>query len=311
MITMIQLRFGVFSPHRTRRIWNTLLRLTISCLAIFVILNTVDVAAVPSLLSDADLWYLLAAILVIFLTRVLMAWKWQFLLHFAGFSQPFLYLLRIIFVSGFMGFFLPAGVGVDVIRTVEVGRRTGFAVSAISTIADRIMAIVTMTLCSSMAALIALSATPNLRHLLWTVVAVNLCIMVILALCLSKTALRTVQWFKGRWILNSESLSHHHEGETISPGARMFRLLAEKNHTHTCGTSRVVEQPSGISFGLPAKRPSSGCTDIAVRFSFPRLRSSGFVYLSHHIRSYRYDSHIVASLLFWNRSKRRGLCVLL
>lgn len=187
-----------------------------------------DVAAVPSLLSDVDLWYLFAAMVVIFLTQVLMAWKWQFLLYYAGFSQPFLYLLRIIFVSGFMGFFLPAGVGVDVIRTVEVGRRTGFAVSAISTIADRIMAIVTMILCSSMAALIALPATPNLKHILWTVVAVNVCIMAILALCLSKTALRTVQWFKGRWNPNSKSHSHHHEGETISHGTRMFHLLAEK-----------------------------------------------------------------------------------
>ena len=157
-----------------------------------------------------------------------MAWKWQLLLRYAGFRQPFLYLLRIIFVSGFMGFFLPAGVGVDVIRTVEVGRRTGFAVSAISTIADRIMAIVTMILCSSMAALIALPAAPDLRHTLWTIVVLNLCIMAIVGLLLSKAALRTVRWIKGHWNPDSESHSRHHEGETISPSARIFRLVAEK-----------------------------------------------------------------------------------
>ncbi len=127
-----------------------------------------------------------------------------------------------------MGFFLPAGVGVDVIRTVEVGRRTGFTVSAISTIADRMMAIITMILCSSIAALIALPGTPNLRHTLWTVVALNVCIMVILALFLSKTALRTVHWFKGRWNPDSKFLSRQNEGETISPGTRMFRLVTEK-----------------------------------------------------------------------------------
>ena len=237
------------SPHRTRRIWNTLLRLAISSLAIFLILQTVDVSGVLPFLKDADLLYVAAAILVILLTRVLMAWKWQLLLHYAGFKQPFLYLLKTILLSNFMGFFLPSGVGVDVIRTVAVGRRTGFTASAISTVADRIMAIVTMILCSSTAALIALPATPELGRTLWIVIALSLLIMSILALLLSKPAIRVVSWVDRH--INSESVSPSRpDKETISHSKRFIRIATEKATLAHAEVRGLLSQPRVFASSL-------------------------------------------------------------
>lgn len=178
--------------RNAKALWKPVARLVITGVALFFVLYTVDVSAALPLLTDANVLYVGLATGMLFLFRALLAWKWQLLLHYAGTKLSLGYLLRIDLVSFFLGFFLPSSVGVDIIRTVAVGRRIGYSDAAVSTIADRGMAIAAMALWSLAAALIALWFVPHLQHVLWPVVALCLGVMVMLTTLLSDTAIRIV-----------------------------------------------------------------------------------------------------------------------
>jgi uncharacterized protein (TIRG00374 family) len=197
--------------------------LLITGLALFLILRTVDLSAVLPLFASTHLLYVCLAIGLNLLTRVLMAWKWKLLLYYGGIELSLGYLLKIILVSAFMGTLLPSGVGVDIIRTAAVGRRTGYTSAAVSTIADRVMGIVAMALWSLTAALIALWAVPDLQHVLLPVVALCVGVVVILIALLSDTTMRIVQRVLGR-----SGAGASRERIDSSRLRRLIRLVANK-----------------------------------------------------------------------------------
>ena len=75
-------------------------------------------------LSAADLGWVAAAVAVNMATVPLMAWRWQLLLRAKGLLVPLGWLTRTYFVALFLGQFLPAAMGGDAVRAVELGRRT-------------------------------------------------------------------------------------------------------------------------------------------------------------------------------------------
>jgi uncharacterized protein (TIRG00374 family) len=182
---------------KQKKLWKPAVRLLITGLALFLILRTVDLSALWPLMARAHFLYVGLAIGLVLLIRVLTAWKWKLLLYYSGIELSLGYLLKIVLLSDFMGILLPSSVGVDIIRTAAVGRRTGYTSAAVSTIADRIMGIVAMALWSLTAALIALWAAPDLRHVLLPVVALCAGVVVILIALLSQTTMRIVQRASG------------------------------------------------------------------------------------------------------------------
>jgi uncharacterized protein (TIRG00374 family) len=174
------------------------------------------------LIASAHFLYVGLAIGLVLLIRVLTAWKWKLLLHYGGIELSLGYLLRIILVSDFAGALLPS-VGVDIIRTAAVGRRTGYTSAAVSTIADRIMGIVAMVLWSLTAALIALWAAPDLRHVLLPIVVLCAGVIVILIALLSDTTMRIVQRVSG-----CSRAGARRERVDSSGLRRLIRLAANK-----------------------------------------------------------------------------------
>jgi uncharacterized protein (TIRG00374 family) len=173
-------------------------RLLITGLALFFILRMVDLSAVLPLFARADFPYVGIAVGVSLLIRVVMAWKWKLLLHYCGAMLSLGSLLRISLVSAFIGIALPSGVGTDIIRTISVGRLTGYTSAAVSTIADRVMAVVALALWSLAAAVVALWVTPTLKHVLLPIVAICAGIIVALIMLLSDTAMRIASRLRAR-----------------------------------------------------------------------------------------------------------------
>ena len=100
------------------------LRITLS-IALVVVLFTyvVDGREVVSILHRFETKYLLLAIIVVTLDRVLMTFKWTLLLRAQGYRLPLLQGVMIYCTSMVWGLALPTTVGADAIRAVMVTKR--------------------------------------------------------------------------------------------------------------------------------------------------------------------------------------------
>ena len=83
----------------------------------------IDVSRAASVIGDADLGYFLLAVLLVVVTIVPMAWRWQLLLRAKGVEDQVGWLTRAYFVSYAAGQVLPTSVGGDAVRIYETARR--------------------------------------------------------------------------------------------------------------------------------------------------------------------------------------------
>lgn len=104
---------------------------------------------VAATLARADWRWVLLAVLLVFADRALMAWRWIALLapiaH--GSRPPLSAVIRIFFVSTFLGTFLPASIGGDAVRTWSLAR-VGVSAheSLASVLMDRLLGVVSVFL---------------------------------------------------------------------------------------------------------------------------------------------------------------------
>lgn len=117
----------------------------LSLILLVVLLWVSDPASIWDTLTEADGWWVLAAIAVNLVTVPVMAWRWQILLRAKRIHMPIAWLTRTYFVSLFAGQFLPAAIGGDAVRAVELGRRTEDAPEAVaSVLIDRLVGVVSL-----------------------------------------------------------------------------------------------------------------------------------------------------------------------
>ena len=97
------------------------LAVTGACLAYIV--WQIDIDQTVEILREADYWYLVAAVLIMTVTVLPMAWRWQRLLRARSIDDRFGWLTRAYFVSYTAGQVLPTAVGGDAARIFETSRR--------------------------------------------------------------------------------------------------------------------------------------------------------------------------------------------
>ena len=121
----------------------TLAKACISLALIAWVFRRVDLAEVGRMLTSANVWYLLLA-LVLYLGAIsLNAVKWQLLLRAQGIRVPLRALIEYTFVGVFFNNFLPANVGGDVMRGYGLARYTArLADAAVSVIVDRVVGLI-------------------------------------------------------------------------------------------------------------------------------------------------------------------------
>jgi uncharacterized protein (TIRG00374 family) len=105
-----------------------------------------DPRSIWDTLSAADGSWFLAAVVLNTATVPLMAFRWKLLLAAKGLTDISLgWLTRTYFVALFAGQFLPAAIGGDAVRAVELGRRSHDAPEAVaSVLIDRLVGVVSL-----------------------------------------------------------------------------------------------------------------------------------------------------------------------
>ena len=99
------------------------LRLILSGGLLLFLLSTVDLQQTITALQHSNGYFLLVALVVALVDRVLMAYKWNILLKAKGIRIPLLNLTATYIKTTFLGLFLPATVGGDALRAYAVSKQ--------------------------------------------------------------------------------------------------------------------------------------------------------------------------------------------
>jgi glycosyltransferase 2 family protein len=119
------------------------LRLGLSIALMAFILYRIDVAAMGRTLAGAHAGFIVLGLAIIVLERMVMAWKWRWLLAAKGLRVSFSRVLKIVYLGNFIGTFLPSSLGVDVVRSYSLYRHgTALSESVSSVLVDKVLALI-------------------------------------------------------------------------------------------------------------------------------------------------------------------------
>ena len=102
---------------------RVVLTLVVTGLCTAYLLWKIDVGRTLRVILDADPLYFLAAVALMIVTVLPMAWRWQLLLKAKGVHDEIPWLTRAYFVSYAAGQVLPTSIGGDAVRIFETARR--------------------------------------------------------------------------------------------------------------------------------------------------------------------------------------------
>jgi uncharacterized protein (TIRG00374 family) len=126
---------------------GAVVRIAVAAGLTLLVLWKSDPSVVLAAALRADPRGILIACALVILDRALMAYRWLVLLRPlpAGTRPPFLEVMRVFFVSTFVGTFLPASVGGDAVRAFALARlRVPAAFSIASVFMDRMLGVLSL-----------------------------------------------------------------------------------------------------------------------------------------------------------------------
>ncbi|MGE5246414.1 MAG: lysylphosphatidylglycerol synthase transmembrane domain-containing protein [Betaproteobacteria bacterium] len=125
----------------------TLVRLTVAVALTAVLLWKAHPEAVLHVAAHAGVGWIGAAVLLVLVDRGLMAYRWLVLLCPIDERPPFAAVIRVFFVSTFLGTFLPASVGGDAVRAYGLARlRVAPGPAVASVLMDRLLGVLSIVL---------------------------------------------------------------------------------------------------------------------------------------------------------------------
>ena len=139
------------------------LRLAVAIALLLYLLSISNPAEIGRAFAAARPWPILVAVLLTLADRALMAHRWLLLLaHVPAEGRPPLgAVMRIFFVSTFLGTFLPASVGGDLVRAYALSRhRVPLSTSTASVVMDRALGVLSILLVGAAAVFAAPDLAP-------------------------------------------------------------------------------------------------------------------------------------------------------
>ena len=106
-----------------KRTWRLLATLLLTGLAVAYLVWKIDLQRTLEILADVDPWWFTLSILIMTLTAMPMALRWQWMLAARGIKDRFWWLTRSYFVSYTASQVLPTSIGGDAVRVLETSRR--------------------------------------------------------------------------------------------------------------------------------------------------------------------------------------------
>jgi uncharacterized protein (TIRG00374 family) len=235
---------------------GTLLRIAVAVGLTAFILWQSDPGAVGAALAGVDWRWMAATLLLVLVDRALMAWRWLVLLRpvAPGSRLTLPIVLRIFFVSTFVGTFLPASVGGDAVRAVSLSRHgVAMADSVASVLADRVFGTLAILLIATLAVFYAPAGMPE-----W-----------IAPLTLALTAVAVVGVSMGLFHAGAERLAERvlqalTRGKLLKAGTNLLRSLRRYAHAPAALASVLTGSLAvqllritqawmlGLALGIPA-----------------------------------------------------------
>ncbi len=134
--------------------WGAIIRIVISLSLAVFLYTIVDKYDFLKLIEEMDIFWLLLAILLMALVRLVMAWRWQWVLTAAGIKVPFLDVLEAIFIGIFMGHVVPGPVSSDIMKGAHLIKNHGSSGQISATLVyDRVAGIYTLIVVALFASL--------------------------------------------------------------------------------------------------------------------------------------------------------------
>jgi glycosyltransferase 2 family protein len=104
----------------------TLLKIVVSLgILIYIFTKVIDIRHLWANLKEADVSFIIAAILFYFLVQTLSAWRWYLLVKPQGIDIGFSKILAFYFLGMYFNFFLPSAIGGDVFKVYYLHKETG------------------------------------------------------------------------------------------------------------------------------------------------------------------------------------------
>ena len=137
-------------------------RLVVAVGLTLLVLWRSDFGSIAAATRAADWRWIAAACALVLLDRALMAWRWLLLIApVASPPPPLGVVLRVFFVSSFVGTFLPASVGGDAVRAYGLKREAVAGGAAIASVAmDRALGVVSVLIVGLGAVLMVTAPVP-------------------------------------------------------------------------------------------------------------------------------------------------------
>jgi uncharacterized protein (TIRG00374 family) len=155
-----------------------LLRVVVAVALTASMLRAANPSEVWAVSARASFWPLAAAVALVFLDRALMAYRWLVLLRpLASASRlPLWPVMRIFFVSTFVGTFLPASVGGDAVRAYSLSRHGVSGAAAVGSVfVDRMLGVLSVLLMAGVGLVFAADLARNRTILAGLAVSVAAC----------------------------------------------------------------------------------------------------------------------------------------
>ncbi|MGQ9625431.1 MAG: lysylphosphatidylglycerol synthase transmembrane domain-containing protein [Anaerolineae bacterium] len=122
-----------------------LLKIALSILLIVFLLQQIGLGNTLAVLSQANVYYLMAALFLFLLGVVLRAYRWQTLLCSLGLKISLSELTALYFVGFLFSNVLPSGFGGDVVKMYELSRSSHRATESVNTVfADRFFGLIVL-----------------------------------------------------------------------------------------------------------------------------------------------------------------------
>jgi len=124
--------------NRWSRIWSSLLKISLSLIALLLVVKFVDARQTIHIIARADKALFVSSFVLYQLSIVIRAYRWNILLKSYSLNLS-LYRATLFFYTGmFFGLVLPTGFGGDVVRAIALGKETKSEISTVSVIVDRL-----------------------------------------------------------------------------------------------------------------------------------------------------------------------------
>ena len=141
---------------KIKEIFSLLLRLGLSVALLFYLFKKIDVDKMMSILREANFFYLLAALFLVFTIYFFILIRWNIVIRYLGIKVSFKSVVRCFLIGSFFNLLLPTSTGGDVVKAIELFRDTSEKTKVVaSVLLDRFFGLVALAIVAIIAFILA------------------------------------------------------------------------------------------------------------------------------------------------------------